>query len=180
MLTENEALQIIQDNLQQEVQEHPRWPDMWNRLGQKFAYHDDHVEAIKCFDKAIEINPRDASGFQHRSVAYRKKGLYDQAISDLNKVFELTPRGARDAMTYNHRGIAYYHKGLYDQAIADYNKAQELNPGDADTYWNRAVAYYSKGEYDRAWEDIKRAQDLGETIPAEFLDKLRRASGREK
>ena len=33
---------------------------------------------------------------------------------------------------------------------------------------------------DKSWEDIKRAQDLGYKIPAEFLDDLRKASGREK
>jgi len=31
-----------------------------------------------------------------------------------------------------------------------------------------------------SWEDIKKAQNLGYKIPAEFLEDLRKASGREK
>jgi len=47
-------------------------------------------------------------------------------------------------------------------------------------YGNRGRAYYFKKEYDKSWEDIKKAQALGYQIPSEFLDDLRKASGREK
>jgi hypothetical protein len=35
-------------------------------------------------------------------------------------------------------------------------------------------------ECDKSWDDIKKAQDLGYQVPPEFLDDLRKASGREK
>jgi hypothetical protein len=47
-------------------------------------------------------------------------------------------------------------------------------------YFNRGRSYYFKKEYDKSWDDIRKAQDLGYKIPAEFLDDLRKASGREK
>jgi hypothetical protein len=42
------------------------------------------------------------------------------------------------------------------------------------------MSYYYKKEYDKSWEDIKKAKDLGWRIPPEFLEELRKASGRQK
>jgi hypothetical protein len=47
-------------------------------------------------------------------------------------------------------------------------------------YYNRGRSYYYKKEYDKSWKDINKAQELGRKIPAEFLDDLRKASGKEK
>lgn len=35
-------------------------------------------------------------------------------------------------------------------------------------------------EYNKSWNDINKVQELGHKIPPEFLDDLRKASGREK
>ncbi len=51
--------------------------------------------------------------------------------------------------------------------------------GYAAAYYNKAKAYYSKREYDKSWEDVNKAQALGYQIPADFLDELRKASGRQ-
>jgi len=55
-----------------------------------------------------------------------------------------------------------------------------LNPSDAEVYYNRAAAYFSQGLYDQAWEDVHKAQALGEQVNPEFLQNLRRASGRDE
>ena len=85
----------------------------------------------------------------------------------------------RFAAFYSNRGEVYRKKRAYDQALSDFSKAIELNPGYAEAYYNRGIAYYFKKEYDKSWEDIKRAQDLGYKIPAEFLNDLWKASGRQ-
>jgi hypothetical protein len=45
--------------------------------------------------------------------------------------------------------------------------------------YNRGVAYYSRQEYEKSWDDIKKAQNLGYKIPLEFLEELRKASGKQ-
>jgi tetratricopeptide (TPR) repeat protein len=105
-----------------------------------------------------------------------EKSQYEQAISDHSKALEIDPKLVE---AYTKRGWAYIRKGHYDQAISDFNKALEINSWFAVAYNNRGIAYYFKKEYDKSWEDIKRAQDLGYQIPAEFLDDLRKASGRQ-
>jgi tetratricopeptide (TPR) repeat protein len=70
-------------------------------------------------------------------------------------------------------------KGQLDQAISDFTKALEINPRFAMAYNNRGIAYYSKRQYDKSWMDVKKAQSLGYQIYPNFLDNLRKASGRQ-
>src|SRR5258708_409733 len=63
--------------------------------------------------------------YYNRGIAYRRKGLYDQAIADHNRAIALTPG---DADAYQARGVAYRYRGLYDLAIADYTQAIALKP----------------------------------------------------
>ena len=51
-------------------------------------------------------------------MAYEKKGDYDLALEDYNKVIELNPNYAE---AYYSRGMAYGKKGDYDLALVDYN-----------------------------------------------------------
>ena len=81
---------------------------------------------------------------------------------------------------YKKRGLDFMNKGQYDLAIWEFNIAVEINPNNEVYYINRGRAYYFKGEYDKSWEDFKKAQDLGYKVPAEFLEDLRKASGRQK
>jgi tetratricopeptide (TPR) repeat protein len=119
----------------------------------------------------------DAEFYYNRGVSYLVKGQHDLAISDLTKALEINPNLAE---AYDNRGNAYYLKDQLDQAISDYTKAIKIDPGHAEAYFNRGVAYYFKKEYHKSWEDIRKASGMGYQVPSEFLDYLRKASGREK
>ena len=119
----------------------------------------------------------DAEYYNDWGIAYEIRGQYDQAIADFTNALEINPKYV-DA--YINRGIAHANKGEYDQAISDYTKALEIDPKGKDVYYNRGVAYYFKRTYDKSLENIEKAQELGYPIPLDFLDKLRKASGRGK
>jgi len=141
-------------------------------LGTEHLRQGEYDRAISVFNKALELNPGYAEAYLNRGIAYRNKGQHDQAVSDYGKVLQIDPK---DARAYCNRGNAFIEKGQYDNAISDYNKALEINSRDAQVFYNRGLAYYFK-----FWEDIKMAQGLGYKIPPNFLDDLRKASGRQK
>jgi len=143
-----------------------------------YCLKEQYDEAILDCNKALEIDPRDGGAYNERGIAYARKGQHDQAISDYTKALEIDQKYALKA--YLNRGISYADKGEYDQAISDFSKAIEINPKYADAYRSRGVAYYFKKEYSKSWDDIKKAENLGCPIPSEFLDDLRKASGRQK
>jgi lipoprotein NlpI len=64
-------------------------------------------------------------GYNNRGIAYRNKGLYDQAIADYSRAIDLMPKFV---IAYIDRGNAYYDKGLYALAETDFAKAIELDP----------------------------------------------------
>jgi tetratricopeptide (TPR) repeat protein len=149
----------------------------YNNRGLAYDMKGQYDQAIPDYNKAIEINPNYAKAYNSRGAAYLAKGQLDQAITDFNKALEINPK---DIMAYSNRGLAYGEKGQYDQSILDFSKALEIDPGKGVLYANRGKTHYLKGEYDKSWQDVKKAQDLGYQIPADFLDDLRKASGRQK
>lgn len=134
-------------------------------------------QAILNFNKEIEIDPNFAEAYDNRGGAYDNKGDHGQAILDYNKAIEINPN---NAVFYYNRGNAYSKKGNYDQAIFDYTKTIELEPKAAEAYYNRGLVCYYKKDYDRAWENLHQAKGLGYKIDPDFLEQLKKASGRDK
>ena len=64
-----------------------RWMDRGDSLRRSGRYE----EAIKCYDKAIEIDPRDASAWKDKGDALRKLGRHEEAIHCYNNALALDP-----------------------------------------------------------------------------------------
>ena len=60
-----------------------------------------------------------------RGTAYRRKGEYEQAITDTSEAIRLDPK---DARAYAARGEIYRLKAEYDKAIIDTSDAIRLDP----------------------------------------------------
>src|SRR5258705_124712 len=78
--------------------------------------------ALADYDKAIELNPKDALAYYNRGNVKDKTGDVDGALADYGKAIKLKPK---DALAYYNRGNAKYRKGDLDGALADANKAVE-------------------------------------------------------
>ncbi len=89
----------------------------------------DYQGAINDFNKAIEINPKDADAYYNRGFAKAKLGDYRKAIEDFNKAIEINPNYA---MAYHNRGFAKIKLGQKDSGCQDLSKAGEM--GDMDAY----------------------------------------------
>ena len=83
------------------------------------------------------------------------KGMYDQAIVELNKAIQINSNS--DGAYYD-RGRAYSGKGDIDQAISDYTKTIEVNSIETiqSAYNNRGQAYEKKGNMDQAISDYTK------------------------
>jgi tetratricopeptide (TPR) repeat protein len=97
-------------------------------------------------------------------------------MTDYTKAIEANPELV---LAYINRGCFYDAQGDYDLAIEDFSKAIAVDPRFVAAYNNRAVSYYSKTEYDKAWEDIHKVESLGREVKPDFLEELKKASGRE-
>jgi len=67
-----------------------------------------------------------------------------------------------------------------NSAIMVFTAAINDNPKNGSAYYNRAKAYYFKKDYEQSWKDIRKAKALGFAVDEQFLNKLRKASGKDK
>jgi tetratricopeptide (TPR) repeat protein len=89
------------------------------------ASNDEYNEAIVDFNKAIELNPKDALAYLFRGKVYGALGKYNEAIADLSKAIELNPK---DVLAYCNRGKTYSLIGDRTRAVQDLSKAIKLHP----------------------------------------------------
>jgi tetratricopeptide (TPR) repeat protein len=92
--------------------------------GIAYANKGQYDQAISDYNKALEINPKDAVAYRERGDAYFYKGEYDSAISNFSKAIDIDPK---DVVAYTYRGDAYEKKARYEEAIFNYNRAVEID-----------------------------------------------------
>jgi len=81
---------------------------------------------------------------------------------------------------YEKQILSQQEKTDLEQTIAIFTKEIESQPQYFGVYYNRAVAYYFNQEYDKSWQDVYKAQALGGKFNPEFIEALRKASGRDR
>ena len=129
------------------------------------------------WNDVIRKSPKKVRPYNNRGLAYIKQGDPSQAFSDFNRAIQIDPHLA---LAYYNRGLAYQKQGNLNQAISDYNRAIQINPNYVQAYNNRTVVYFLNREYDKSWEDVHKVEKLGGKVHPEFLEELKKASGRER
>ena len=84
-------------------------------------------DAIRDYDQAIAINPKDFNAFNSRGKAYVAKGDSNRAITDFTQAIQFGPSYVE---AYNNRGLSYEVLGRRAEAIADFRKAQSIDSAD--------------------------------------------------
>jgi tetratricopeptide (TPR) repeat protein len=125
-------------------------------------------EAIKLFNKSIELQPEDYFSWYNRGIAKNKLGLYEESLSDFNQTINLAPEYKKG---YLNRGTTKKHLTDYNGAIADYTFAIKLDPGYADAYYNRGLVFELLSKRDSACIDFNKANELGQKKAQSKIEK---------
>jgi tetratricopeptide (TPR) repeat protein len=104
--------------------------------GDEHYYREEYSEAIKWYDKVIEIDPNYVVALCNKGMALLNLGKYKQAIEWYDKALAVD---SEDVFALRQKGWALYNLGKYKQAIEWYDKALALDP-------NNIIALDSKGE----------------------------------
>jgi tetratricopeptide (TPR) repeat protein len=128
--------------------------------------------ALEDYDKAIELNPKDALSYELRASYKHSYNIIvismensksefirdcSGALADYNKAIELNPD---DASIYNSRGnLKHFYKSCQDLpgALADYNKAIELDPENKVAHKYRNLLKENKITYGRMAYEYQEA-----------------------
>ena len=82
-------------------------------------------EALMCYDKAIELEPKNILAWCSKGVALSQLGRYEEALRCYDRALEINPR---DWASLNEKGLALYHSGKYEEAMECINKSLEYGP----------------------------------------------------
>lgn len=93
--------------------------------GNDFMIKENFEEALKDYNKAVELDGNKAAIFCNRSACYIKLGEYDNALRDCQIAAQLEPSYAK---AYARMGLAYSCQNQTVDAILCFKKALELEP----------------------------------------------------
>jgi len=133
---------------------------------------EDCGNAIADFDKAIELNSRDARFYKERGECLSEVASGDEALADFNKAIEIKPNYAE---AYAGRGYFYLRQQMVsvakddvkkelefrEKALADSNKSVALNPRCSECYYLRAKFYFwTKEDVKQSFASLDKAIEL--------------------
>ena len=119
---------------------------------------DRNDEALDNADRALELNPSDASALARRGSALTWLGRLDEAIASLELARRLDPNAPAASMTP--LVIAYYSAGRYADAVAESERVVTRFPHVSSVHAMRAAALAQLGRQDEAREAAERVRRL--------------------
>lgn len=120
---------------------------IWGNKGNALVESSMYAEAIKCYDKAIEINPSSMEAWNNKGLALARTGRLAEAVQCYDKALLLNPGDVE--IMYN-KGIALALLGKSAEAIECYDKLLAINPNDADAWCSRGDVLFESGRFEEA------------------------------
>jgi serine/threonine-protein kinase len=124
------------------------------RLGYMYYFLRDFDHAIEWFKKMIDFEPNFPLGYLGLTECYGKKGWYDEAIAEGEKVLEM---GMRADAVIGGLGAWYAIAGKKDKALELLSELEERSKkGYVSSFWLAAI-HMGLGEMDNAFESLEKA-----------------------
>jgi tetratricopeptide (TPR) repeat protein len=146
-------------------------PDSWYQKGLKLMEDDTYEDALIAFNKAIEMDPENASIWMGKGDTLVRMGDYNESQKIYEKSLEMADKTTRanpqDAKGWFVQGELLQKQSKYDEAIKAFDKAIEADPKYAEAWYRKgAVLYFG------AW--VQPKQDIVKTLE-ESLEALNKA-----
>ena len=118
-------------------------------------------EAIREFQKAIELDPRSAHAHDNLATVYSEKKLFREALQEYLTAIQLEP----DSATAHYNLACFLATHGPDMAIAEYKDAIQLDPEYPDAHLNLGLTYADQGRAEEALKELERAIELDPKDP---------------
>lgn len=155
----------------------PNRESAWNDLGHALFKNGDRNGAVDTWKSLVQSLPESAVGHESLGSALVQQGDADGAISHLQKALELNPQSVS---ARNNLAVALFQKGDVAGAIRELHALLAVNPAYPGVPEQLAVAYWKIRDYDNAWKQVNAVRAAGRTMDPNFLEALKRSSGREQ
>ena len=116
----------------------------------------DWRNGLKEFDRALELNPNLAFGYELGAWTVNGLGRFDAAMAKIKKAVELDPLNPFFQWSLS---FYQYWAHQYDAAVAQANKALEMDPNSAVTHVLLGLSFLKKGDTTLAIAELQKAKE---------------------
>jgi len=113
--------------------------------GMAFARDNNYEEALKCYNRALEIIPQDTDILNKKGNILYKQEKYDEAIACYDRALA---EDDEDKFAWNNKGLALYNRKKYEEALGCFEKALEIDPHYKYAWSNKGLVLYRLEKYD--------------------------------
>ncbi|MFM7903441.1 MAG: tetratricopeptide repeat protein, partial [Bacteroidota bacterium] len=106
------------------INTNPEVPVAYKNRGTFLAKNGRNEEALRDFNRYLELNPKDPLIFSNRGNLFSMQGKYAAAVSDYTQSLLLDSTSHE---AWFNRGYTYFLMRQYPEAIRDYSQAISLN-----------------------------------------------------
>ncbi len=129
------------------------WIDNFNS-GVRKLQNNQIKEAIKDFETAVKIDPKDPNAYKNLGYAYVKTNQDEKAIEAYSKALKYDSTDTKTMLTL---GLEYQRMKKYDKAVEMFKRILKHEPNNADAIANLALTYDMMGNPDKALEAYNKA-----------------------
>jgi tetratricopeptide (TPR) repeat protein len=115
-------------------------------------------EAIKDFERAIELDPENADAYHNCGLVYFKSKRYHHAINIFAKLIEIDSQFIQFS---KEQGVKNAEAGKFEMAMEANKRAREREERISETYAIRGTAYFEEAEYEKSIKDFSAALSHG-------------------
>lgn len=133
------------------------------KAGKRALDEKQNAEAVKRFEREVELSPKDLTGAYNLGTALSRTGRTEEALASLEKARQARSKSLAADAAYN-AGETYYRGQKYEDAAKAFREALRLSPGDPEASWNyelcvrRAEAEKLKQQQKKQNKDGKNPQ----------------------
>lgn len=129
----------------------------WYLKGNQFKSNASDKEALKCYNKAVQLDPIFVLAWNKKAMVLENMSRYKEAIDALDRATAIDPYWSS---LWHNKGVAYYGLKRYDEAAFAYDRAIELDPDASDTLNLKGNALHSLGMFEEALECYNKSLEL--------------------
>ncbi|MDD5311456.1 MAG: tetratricopeptide repeat protein [Dehalococcoidia bacterium] len=140
----------------------------WSNKGGSLFNLGKYDEAIRCLDKALELDPRIITAWNNKGASLSKLGKYEEAIRCCDKALEID---LRYVSAWCNKGVILNALGKCTEAIVCYEKALQIDPENADVWNNKGISFNYSGKYEEAIGCCDKALQIDPRNAAAWINK---------
>ena len=140
-------------------------------LGNMLNFEGDYDGAAREYRAALSTRPDHVSTLVNLSAILAFQGALDEAEDLARKAVEVEPNAFAPSFTL---GRILIQRSRHREAIPFLKAAASARPESGPAHLQLGIALVSTGGYAAALEHVERAQELGEKLPPNLVEELRR------